>query len=60
MLELDLLHRRKRRHHKRRRHGGSGLRKARCVRNCRAGKGRFKRGKHTLGRCRRACHVKKK
>lgn len=46
--------------HKKR--GSAGLRKAKCVRSCRAkhGKGRWKRKhKRTLGSCRRACHVKK-
>lgn len=45
------------------RRGGAGLRKAKCVRSCRAKKGRgrwSRKHKRTIGACRRACGVKKK
>lgn len=53
-METDLMHRRG---------SKAGLRKAKCVRSCRAknGRGRWKRKhKRTLGSCRRACGVKKR
>ena len=53
MENTDLMHSKK---------GRKGLRKAKCVRGCRAkkGKGRWKRKhKRTLTSCRRACGVKK-
>lgn len=57
-METELMHKR---HKRRRKRGGAGLRKARCVVRCRAGKGAGKRmRRRTLTKCRRKCGVKKK
>lgn len=48
-------------HKKHRKKGRAGLKKARCVRSCRAGKLRARQPKsRTLTKCRRRCGVKAK